>query len=142
MSIIKINKIEINGTKDAYSTVTSRQKYIEICIEGDLEEPITTDVMLIFKDKDGMPVATFANGHHRGEISHLPKGPFSINKKIQLPPIVNRGLIKVDLFFHHPMVEFQLKAPSCCTLDFEGYQTEFGKVCGQDLNGFIGLLDY
>lgn len=140
--IIEINKIEINGTKDAYSTVTSQQKFIEICIEGHLEEPITTDVMLIFKDKDGMPIATYANGHYRGEISHLPQGPFSIKKRIALPSIVNRGLVKIDLFFHHPMVEFQVKAPSCCTLDFEGYQTEYGKVCGQDLNGFIGLEDY
>lgn len=138
---LTINNIEINGTKDAYSVITSLQDNIIIHIEGRTEEPLTYDVMLILKDKDGMPIATYANGHYFGEISHLRKGSFTIDKKIILPNIVNRGVVKVDLFFHHPMVEYQLKAPSCCTLDFEGYQTEFGKVCGQDLNGFIGLKD-
>lgn len=138
---LTINNIEINGTKDAYSVITSLQDNITIHIEGESKEQLTYDVMLIFKDKDGMPIATYANGHYFGEINHMKKGSFTIDKKIILPSIVNRGIVKVDLFFHHPMVEYQLKAPSCCTLDFEGYQTEFGKVCGQDLNGFIGLKD-
>lgn len=138
---LTIDNIEINGTKEAYSVVTSHQKSIDLHIEGNVIEPLSTDIMLIFKDKNGMPLATYANGHYIGEITHLQQGNFTFDKKIQLPKIVNRGIVKIDLFFHHPMVEYQLQAPSCCTLDFEGYQTEFGKVCGQDLNGFIGLED-
>ena len=138
---VTIDNVEINGTKEAYSVVANQQSMIDVHIEGKTEEPLTYDVMLIFKDKDGMPIATYANGHYFGEISHIDKGHFTIDKKVVLPKIVNRGIVKVDLFFHHPMVEYQLKAPSCCTLDFEGYQIEFGKVCGQDLNGFIGLRD-
>ena len=138
---LTIDNIEINGSKNAYSVITSQQGVINIYIEGKTTEPLTFDVMLIFKDKDGIPIATYANGHYFGEISHINRGSFTIEKKIVLPKIVNRGLVRVDLFFHHPMIEYQLKAPSCCTLDFEGYQTKFGKVCGQDLNGFIGLYD-
>lgn len=140
-SCLSIHNIEINGTKDAYSVVTSQQRYIPLHIEGNTAEPLSTDIMLIFKDKDGMPIATYANGHYNGEITHLQQGSFTFDKVIKLPKIVNRGIVKIDLFFHHPMVEYQLNAPLCCTLDFEGYQTEFGKVCGQDLNGFIGLED-
>lgn len=139
---LNVKKIIINNTENSYSTVINNQQCIDVVIEGESRENITYDIMIIFKDKDGIPYATYANGHYKGEIQHLSKGEFKIIKKIKLPKIVNRGVIKVDLFFHHPMVEFQLKAPNCCTLNFEGYQTEFGKVCGQDLNGFIGLEDF
>lgn len=139
---LKIHFIQINKTEDAYSTVINQQEFIDIRIEGYSEDDLACDVMLIFKDKDEIPIATYANGHYKGEIQHIRKGSFCIDKKIKLPKIVNRGIVKVDLFFHHPMVEYQLKAPNCCILNFEGYQTEFGKVCGQNLNGFIGLEDY
>ena len=139
---LTINTIEINGTKNASSTITSQQKYIDVHIEGQTTESMAYDIMLILRNKDGIPLASFANGHYYGDIQHLNKGKFTIDRRIELPKIMNKGLLKVDLYFHHPMVEFQLKAPSCCTLDCEGFQTEFGKSCDQEVNGFIGLTSY
>lgn len=136
---LTINIIKINGTEKASSTITSQQKFLDIHIEGRTTEDLIYDIMLIFKNKDGMPLASYADGHYFGDIQHMKQGVFSIDRHIQLPEILNKGILKVDLFFHHPMVEFQLKAPSCCTLDCEGFQTEFGKSCDQDVNGFIGL---
>lgn len=136
---LTINNIEINGTKESLSTITSQQKYITILIEGYTSEKLSTDIMLIIRNKDGMPLASFANGHYYGEIQHIEKGFFTIKKKIELPQILNNGLLKVDLFFHHPMVEFQLKAPACCVWECEGFQSEYGKICDQEVNGFIGL---
>ena len=136
---LKIYNIEINGRKEALSTITSQQHTLDLHIEGMTNEPLTYDVMLIFKNKDGMPMASFANGHYYGDIKHLQKGKFTIDRQIQLPLILNKGILKVDLYFHHPMVEFQLKAPSCCTLNCEGFQTEFGKSCDQEVNGLLGL---
>jgi lipopolysaccharide transport system ATP-binding protein len=98
--------------------------------------------MLISRNKDGMPLATFSNGHYYGDIQHLKIGAFTIDKDVELPQILNKGIIMVDLLFHHPMVEFLLKAPSCCTLDCEGFQTEFGKSCDQTVNGFMGLNSF
>ena len=136
---LTINNIEINGTKDSSSIITSQQKYFTVLIEGYTSEKLSTDIMLIIRNKDGMPLASFANGHYYGDIQHIEKGGFTIEKKIELPQILNNGLLKVDLFFHHPMVEFQLKAPACCSLECEGFQSEYGKICDQDVNGFIGL---
>lgn len=137
-----IHKIEINRTSKSSSTITSQQKDLHVHIDGETTEELTYDIMLIFRNKDGMPLATFSNGHYYGDIQHLKKGIFAIDKDIKLPKILNKGILKVDLFFHHPMVEFQLKAPSCCTLDCEGFQTEFGKSCDQTVNGFMGLNDF
>ena len=136
---LTINLIEINGTKKAHSTIKCRQESLHVHIEGETTEELAYDIMLIFRNKDGMPLATFANGHYFGDIQVMRKGWFCIDKEIQLPPILNKGIIKLDLFFHHPMVEFQLKAPACCTLDCEGFQAEFGKACDQEVNGFMGL---
>lgn len=136
---LTIDKISINGTEESSSTITSQQEHLDVHIEGQTTEDLTYDVMLIFRNKDGMPLASFANGHYYGDIQHMKKGKFIIDRHIQLPQILNKGVLKVDLLFHHPMVEFQLKAPSCCTLDCEGFQTEFGKSCDQEVNGFIGL---
>lgn len=139
---LTIDKISINGTEESSSTITSQQEHIDVHIEGQTTEDLTYDVMLIFRNKDGMPLASFANGHYYGDIQHMKKGKFIIDRHIQLPKILNKGVLKVDLLFHHPMVEFQLKAPSCCTLDCEGFQTEFGKSCDQEVNGFIGLNSF
>lgn len=136
---LTIEKISINGTEKSSSTITSQQEHLDVHIEGQTTEDLTYDVMLIFRNKDGMPLASFANGHYYGDIQHMRKGKFIIDRHIQLPKILNKGVLKVDLLFHHPMVEFLLKAPSCCTLDCEGFQTEFGKSCDQEINGFLGL---
>lgn len=139
---IHVNNIEINGTKDANSIIRNGQDSIEVLIEGTSDEDFTYDVMMIFKSKDGMPLATYAKGHYMGELIHCPKGAFSIHRIISLPNIMARGIVKVDLFLHHPMVEYQLKASNCCVLESEGYQKGFGSAMNLTSNGFIGLDDY
>ena len=138
---LSIHRIEINGTDEAVSTITSKQQYLDVHIEAETKEDIAYDLMIIFKNKDGMPMACYANGHYYGEITHQIKGDFTIDKRIVLPKILNMGILKVDMYLHHPMVEFQLKAPSCCTLECEGFQSEYGKFCHQEVNGLMGLDD-
>jgi len=138
---LSISNIEINGTTKAFSTIRNGQRSLKITIEGETTEDMTYDIMVIFKNKDGIPFATYAKGHYEGDINHLHIGPFSITKTIELPKILSRGLISVDLFIHHPMVEYYLQAPNCCTLDSEGYQAGYGTAMNQETNGFIGLED-
>ena len=139
---LKVTNIEINGTKEATSVIRNGQDYIDVLVEGTTEEPMTYDVMLIFKSKDGMPMATYALGHYMGELQHCQPGDFSIHRKIALPKILTRGLINVDLYLHHPMTEYQLKAPDCCVLESEGFQKGFGSAMDQSNNGLIGLSDF
>ena len=136
---LKIYNITINGTENSFSTIKSNQEFIDVTITGHTDENMAYDIMLILKNKDGMPYATFARGHYEGDIQHLQQGDFQLNKRIRLPRILTRGKINVDLFIHHPMVEYYLQAPNCCILDCEGYQTGFGTAMNQETNGFIGL---
>ena len=138
---MSIGRISINGSENAESTIVSNQKTLEVEIAGHTDEPITTDVMLVFNNKEGLPLATFAPGHYYGNLLKLPAGDFTIRKTVELPKILTRGYLHVDLLMHHPMVEFQLKAPDCAVLETQGFQSGFGSAMNQNDNGLIGLDD-
>lgn len=55
--------------------------------------------------------------------------------------MLSKGVLQADLFIHHPMVEYYLKAVRCCLLECEGFQSGFGHALTQTSNGFIGLED-
>lgn len=138
---LSITNVTINNTTNASSVISSHQKSIEVSISGELSEDISYDVMVIFKNKDGVPYATYGLGHNQGDIQHLGIGSFSIKRNIRLPDMINKGTVKVDLYIHHPMVEWFLKAPNCAILECEGYQSGFGKPLNQYDSGFVGLTN-
>lgn len=138
---VKITNIEINNTPKTRSIVKNGQKKLDLLIEGVTEEDMNYDIMLIFKSKEGVPLAAYAKGHYMGIIQHLPKGKFKIHKTITLPDILTKGVVTIDLYIHHPMVEYYIKAPNCCILDCEGFQKDYGKPIDQEGFGLIGLND-
>ena len=139
---LTINNIEINHSKLSTSTLKCGQQSLEVKIDGITEEKMTYDVMIVLKSKEGIPLASYARGHYDGLIKHQQKGLFSIQNTIKLPDILTRGIIIVDLYIHHPTVEYYLKAPNCCILESEGYQSGFGVSMLQETNGLIGLTDF
>lgn len=138
---INICNIEINNTKESYSQIKNGQNSLDLLIEGESEENMTYDIMMVLKTKEGIPMATYAKGHYMGDIQHISKGRFRIHKQIMLPNILTKGIINVDLYIHHPMVEYYFKAPNCCILECEGFQEGFGTAMNQSDCGFIGLDD-
>lgn len=138
-STLVIHKCKINNTESTTSVIKSNQTELNVYIEGETIEDMSFDLMVTLKNKDGQPFAMFAKGHYMGEIQHIHKGKFIISKTIKLPKVLCKGFLNVDLYLHHPMVEFLLKAPDCCVLDVEGYQQGFGRALSQESAGFIGL---
>lgn len=139
---LKINSIKINGTEESMSTIRNGQSSLDITIDGYAEEDMSYDIMMTMKSKEGLPFATYAIGHYMGEIQSLKKGVFSLKRTIELPKILSKGIINVDLYLHHPMVEYLMKAPDCCTLESEGFQHGYGRALSQEHNGFMGFNDY
>ena len=138
---LQIDSIAINGTELSTSTIHNGQTSIDIMINGHAKEEMKYDIMMTLKSKEGIPFATYAIGHYFGEIQSLKKGAFSLRRTIELPKILSKGFIKVDLYMHHPMVEYLMKAPDCCTLESEGFQEGFGRALSQEANGFMGLTN-
>ena len=139
---LHIDSIFINGTEESTSTLRNGQTSLEIVINGHTDEDMSYDIMATFKTKEGIPLATYAIGHYYGDIQHLSRGEFSLKRTIALPKILSKGTIMVDLYLHHPMVEYLMKAPDCCSLESEGFQQGFGRALSQEQNGFMGLANY
>ena len=138
---LHIDRISINGTEESTSTIRNGQTSIDVTIDGYADEDMSYDVMMTLKSKEGVPFATYAIGHYMGEIQSLKKGAFSLKRSIKLPHILSKGTIKVDLYLHHPMVEYLMKATDCCSLESEGFQKGFGRALSQEPNGFMGLTN-
>lgn len=138
---LKIECVKINNTEESYSIIYGGQKQLDIEIIGYSEEILNMDVMLVFKSKEGNPMMSFALGHSEGNLEKIGRGKFSVFKAIEWPERINKGLLRVDLFLHHPMVEYYMKAIDCCLLDCEGFQMGFGNVMNMYSNGLIALGD-
>lgn len=136
---LNITKIEINGTENRKSTITSGQEVLALVIEGETEEPMQTDVMLILKNRDEVPMAALAEGHTLGRMEKIERGHFRIERRICLPKFLSEGDFVVDLYLHHPMVEYQMQAPLCAEMHSEGYRDNFGRALKLRDEGFCGL---
>ena len=136
---IQITKMVLNGTEMASSQITPSQRTLDIRIEGYTEEDIQTDLMLVIKNKDEVPMAALAEGHTKGIILHISKGNFVIEKTINLPKFMGSGKYIIDIFMHHPMIEYQLKAINCAVIHIDGYQEGYGRALTQSDLGFYGL---
>lgn len=136
---IKISNIEINGTQNYTSRVVSGQNFLSLVIEGTTKEELNSDVMLIFKNHDEVPMASLADGHCRGLIQHIPAGHFRIERQIILPHLISSGDYILDLYLHHPMVEYQMKAEHCAEVHIDGFQENYGRPLRLKEEGFMGL---
>jgi lipopolysaccharide transport system ATP-binding protein len=137
---LKITDITLNDAHTYHSIVRSWQTEINLQIQGHTDEDLKTDVWLRFKMDNGTPLATFSIGQIEGQIINIPKGDFEIKKRIQLYH-VNRGNLHVDIFMHHPMVEWQMKAPDCAVLECEGYLKNMGHPTDIRDGGMFSLTE-
>lgn len=136
---LEINKILINGTENRSSVIKSGQEVLNLIIEGHTFEKFNTDLFLIIKNRQGIPMASFVDGHVKGRIEHISQGDFRIERNIRLPKFLSTGEYIIDLFLHHPMVEYHMKAPDCAELIIEGYVEEGGRALKLNKEGFLGL---
>ena len=138
-SWLEITKIELNGTEARRSTIVSGQDVLTLLIEGETDESMQTDPMLIFKNRDGIPMVSLAEGHTHGRIEKIEPGYFRIERIIRLPRLLSAGDYVVDIHLHHPMVEYQMQAPLCAEICVEGYSEDFGRALRVNDEGFFGL---
>lgn len=136
---LRIDSISVNGSEDTNSTIVANQRTLKVNIRGCCDGPMTTDLMMTFKTKDNITMAILAEGHYKGVLMKLGKGEFEIERTIELPPFLSRGVYHVDLMLHHPMVEWQMKATDCLTIDAQGSQTGTGAALNLADSGFAGL---
>ena len=138
---LTISDIEINGSNNVCSTIASGQECLSVKIKGNSENEIHTEISMVFRNEDEIPLASYPFCNDTGKLFKL-KDNFEIETKIKLPTTLYRGCLKVDLFFHQPNVEFYLKGSSCCRLDCEGFLYKFGQTIPQKRSGLLQFETY
>ncbi len=138
-SWLKIDKITINGIENSCPKIASGQKTMNVVIEGQTSEDFSTDLMMLIKTKEEVPLCMLADGHVKGSLMHIKKGEFKIEKEVILPKYISCGDCVIDLFLHHPGIEWQMKARSCAQIHFDGYAEEYGHVLNMNDGGFFGM---
>lgn len=136
---LRIDSIRFNGTDGCESTIVANQELLEVELEGYADDPLTTDLMVLFRTEDEMPMAVLSEGHYRGKLLKFPAGQFKISKRIKLPKFVGRGKYNVDINLHHPMMEWQMRAPGCVSVYIQGSQEGTGLSVHLETGGFLGL---
>ncbi len=136
---LRIDSIRFNGSDGCETTVVANQDIVEVELEGYANDSLTTDLMVLFRTEDEVPMAVLSEGHYRGLLLKYPAGKFKITKKIKLPRFVGRGKYIVDINLHHPMMEWQMRAPGCVSVDFQGNQDGTGLSVHLETGGFLGL---
>ena len=136
---LTIHSIEINHSENTSTTISSNQKTLNVRIEGETSIEMKTDLMLIVKNQEGVPMAALAEGHYKGKIEIIKTGVFVLEKNIILPKYLSIGDYYADLFLHHPMYEYQLKAPHCIDIRTNGSQADYGRPIRCKYSGFEGL---
>ena len=138
---VHIDRISINGTERPMSIVESNQPYISVIVDGETATSMKTDIMLVIKNMDGIPMAAFAEGHYKGIVEDVSSGRFTLTKMIRLPKYLSRGHYFIDFYMHHPMYEFQVKAPHCAEIQVMGSHDEYGRPINSYDSGFFGMED-
>lgn len=136
---LNIHRIEFNGTEYDQSVIKSGQEALTLVIEGETKEEFKTDPLLILKTREGLPLASLAEGHTKGKIEHIHNGYFKIERTIRLPKLLSQGDLIVDISLHHPMVEHQLMLPEAVRLRSEGDMINEGRPLNLNNEGLIAL---
>ncbi|MBR2074863.1 MAG: ABC transporter ATP-binding protein [Fibrobacter sp.] len=136
---IYIEKIEFNGSENVNSVIKPGQKELAISITGHTTETLNTDLKVVFKNLNDVPMATLADGHYKGITTIIKPGNFVINKLIKLPSILSTGDYYVDIILHNPMIEGLVDCYNCVNLHIDGYQEGYGRALDSKKEGFLGF---
>ena len=138
---LEIKSISINNTEAGSSVIHSGQESLPVKIAGRASAPLDVDISLIFKNQDGLNLASYSLCEGQRALLRL-RGDFEVSANIALPPTLFSGPLSVGVFIHQPNVAFYLKAPSCCLLQCEGFTNTFGNVLQIRRSGLLQLEDF
>ena len=138
-SYVTIHSILINGIDNNRITINHNQRQLEIVVRGHTTEPIETDLSVVFRNSDEVPVAALQIGHMEGTSEYVPEGDFTLKRVIHLPRYLFQGKCTLDIMMHQPNLVIHMDAPQCAHLAIEGNTGKYGRALEISKNGLIGL---
>lgn len=139
---LSISCIKVNGSESNSVILMDDNNVLDIEVRGITLEPIIYDIMVLFKNLDGVPLASYCEGHYKGTLTKLPAGEFVIQRKIQLPHFLSCGDYFIDICMHHPSVCWYFEIRNSVRIHINGTTTEFGRALNSSTDGFFGLESF
>ncbi len=137
---ITINEIKLNGSPSSHCYINFNQISLELEINGQTRELLPSlDVRMEIRNREGIILATFAEGHYRGKVQEVKPGCFEIRKQILLPKYMSHGDYLIHIFLHQPECCHYMKAPFCGVLHVEGGADVFCQTLDFNRDGLMGL---
>ena len=137
---LHINCISFNGSRNNQTTIVSNQEYLDVIIEGETSECLkNTDIQILFKNREEIPMAILCEGHYKGVTEDIPIGKFRIEKRIVLPRYLGQGDYKVDIAMHEPMVRWLFYAENGVYVHVDGGLDGIGQAMNMKSGGVIGF---
>ncbi len=134
-----LSSISINDSENTEQLIPFNTDRLIVKIQGTSQKNQNADLMMVFKNLEGVPLACFSIGHFKGETINIPKGNFDISYEIQLPRYMGQGQIIADIYIHHPGTEGLVDLENSVRFTFEGNKSEFGNALKINGSGFASL---
>lgn len=138
-SFLHIDSIRFNNSESTETTFKTNQEYFDLEILGSTEEPLNLDIQVFIKNLSGVVMANLAEGHYKGNITHIDSGHFSLRRKVKLPKYINAGDYLIDINLHQPNICYNMQCPNCIKLHIDGNYDGYGKPVQLSEGGFVSL---
>ena len=133
-----LKKVVINGSENCKLVVPASCKNLKFSFEGSTDVPQELDVMVVFKNAEGVPLATYSLGHQKGITMKLNDGEFNFSTIIDIPEYVGKGTCILNIILHVPGVIGIVDINDAVTLTFEGSAAAKNPL-QISASGFLGL---
>jgi len=138
---VHLDVIQLNGYGTDVIEISPDTNFINIEVEGKLDEPLPLDVELQITDMQGIPLAIYSSGHERGHSELLGKGYFILRRKVFLPRIT-QGHFVVNIGLTDAGNNYWVRLPRAAILSAHGTATKTGIVFAYNRgSGFVWLED-
>lgn len=136
---LSIDRVIFNGTENSQSTIKHNQRFVDVEINGYTKDAIRVDLSFQIKRMDGIPLASFSQGHFTGKVEKLQPGRFIVKRRVLLPEYLFSGDCLVDIALHDPGKTMYFFIPNGVKLRIEGNTDEYGRALEIKKNGLCGF---
>ena len=138
-NILEIKEFTINQRNENTHHLTSKNLDLEVNIEGKLNIASRLELEAQLYDTNNILLASYCQGHVKGQYKMNTPGTFYIKENILLPENITKGEFYLDIQLTDPNVAYILSLKNPVKITTEGYLGEGGVNFHYKDRGFVVL---
>jgi lipopolysaccharide transport system ATP-binding protein len=139
---MQIDSIRIDGSESSKVVLQPNAQYMEVEIQGYASGETCLNLLVRFKTKTEVPLATYCPSKVGGLSVTCGVGPFHISEKIALPDTLANGVYNLDVILLQYDNLTNMRALDCAEVTALGNQLDLGHPLTLKEHGIISLERY